>query len=155
MACGAFHGGLRRDAVPFDERTLQRTAVDADADGHAAAAAGGCNRPDTVFPADVARVDADFIGARGDGLDRQPVVKVDVGAERNRRLLPDSAERPGSRHVRHGEPNQIAPGACQRAHLCGGCFDIGCFRIRHRLDGDARAAADGKRARVNLPRLPL
>jgi hypothetical protein len=103
-----------------------------------------------LVPADVARIDADAVRAGVDRLERQRVVEVDVGDDRDRRLAHDPLQ--GSHVVlaRHRAAHQVAARLRDRADLTHRCVVVGGLRLGHRLDGDRRAAAYLHAADVDL-----
>jgi hypothetical protein len=105
---------------------------------------------DLVGPADVAGVQPHAVGAGVERLDRQRVVEVDVGDDRDRRLDDEPLEGLDVLVARDRDAHDV------RARLCG-LLDlrerrpvVGRLGLRHRLDGDGRAAADLHAAHVDL-----
>ena len=150
---GRLDEGLRRDAAVLLENLLVEGAgVDADADRDAGLLGRLDDSLDLLLAADVARVEAQGVDALMDGLERELVVKVDVRDERHRDLAQDVAEVLRGLHVGHGETHDVATRCLQGADLGDGRFGVRRLRIRHRLHGDGRPAADGDLADVDLAR---
>ena len=144
---------LRRDAaVLLEDLLVEGTGVNADANRDAGLFGGLDDGPDLLLAADVARVEAQGVDALVDGLERELVVKVDVGDERHGDLAQYIAEVLGGLHVGHGEPHDIAACGLQGADLGDSRLGIRRLRIRHRLHGDRRTAADRDLADVDLAR---
>ena len=72
---------------------------------------------DLLGPADVARVQPDAVGAGVDRLQRQRVVEVDVGDDRDRRLAPDRLQRLHVLLARHRAAHDVAARVRDRADL--------------------------------------
>ena len=82
--------------------------------------------------ADIARIQAQLIDAGFEGHQRQFVVKVDVGNDRNiRHALPNFFQRYRSIVIGDGEPDNLAPGADHILDLCHGGADIRCIGLGH------------------------
>ena len=98
--------------------------------------------------ADVAGVDAQLGGAEADGLDREAVVEVDVGDDRQRRPGDDLARSRRSASACGIATRTISQPASARRPICASvAAGVARVGVRHRLDGDGRAAADGHVAR--------
>ena len=144
MGHGALHQSFRRGSAVFPENVLfQRAAVDADADGDPLFAAGPHHFPHLLIGADVARVDADFVGPFLGGPDGGLVVKVDVGHQGQRRIPADASKGPGGLFIGHGEPGHMASGLFQSVKLAEGGFHIGGFGVGHGLNAEGGAAPNG------------
>ena len=151
MAQGAVHQGLGGNAAVFlQQLPLQGAAVDADADGDAALPAGLGHLADIVRLADVAGVDPDLVHARLRRCEREPVVKMNVGHDRDGDAAADGADGPGGVHIRHRHPDDLAPGPLQAEDLRDGTLHVLGGGIAHGLDADRRAAAHGHGAHMNL-----
>ena len=85
-----------------------------------------------------------------DRLQRQRVVEVDVGDDRDRRLDHDRAERVDVLLARDGAADDVAAGVRDGADLAQRRLVVGGLGLRHRLDGDRRSAADLDPADVDL-----
>ena len=148
-------GGLRERldgvlALELVEVLGQRAGVDADPHRHARGGRLLRHLGDLVAPADVARVQADAVGAGVDRLEREGVVEVDVGDDRDRRLAHDRLERVGVLLARHGDAHEVGAGLGDLADLLHRGLEIGRFRLRHRLHGNGRAPTDEDPADVHL-----
>ena len=128
-----------RAAEAGEDFLFDRAGVDADADRDAPGGAGPGNLPDVAVVADVAGVDADFVDAGGQRFQRQPVVKVDVGNQRDGDSLFDLRDQGDCRLVRDCDPEDFAAGRFQRLGLADVAFDVGTGDREHRLDIDMAA----------------
>ena len=90
------------------------------------------------------------MGAGVDGLERERVVEVDVGDDRDRRLLDDRLERVSVLLARHGDAHEVGAGLGDVADLLHRGLEIGRFRLRHRLHGNGCAPTDEDPADVHL-----
>ena len=120
----------------------QRAGVDADPHRRAGRARLVGDLGDLLGPADVARVQADAVRTGVDRLQRQRVVEVDVGDHGDRRLLDDRLERLDVLLARDGDPHEVGAGVRDGADLRHRGGEVRRLRLRHRLHGDGRAAAD-------------
>ena len=129
----------------------QRAGVDADAQRRAALLGQRDDLGDLLGAADVARVQAHAVRAGLDRLQRERVVEVDVGDDRDRRLArrSSSAPRRPARAARRTR-TMSAPASATRADLVHRRRQVGGLGLGHRLHGDGRAAADGHAADVDL-----
>ena len=151
MAQGAVHQGLGGDAAVFLQKLpLQGATVDADADGNAPVPAGVCHGPDLFRGADVAGVDADLVHPLADAFQGQAIVKVDIRHQGDVDAAADGADGPGGVHIRHGHPDDLAPGLLQTEDLGHGALHVLGGGIAHGLDADRRAAAHGHGAHMDL-----
>ena len=124
---------------------LERSRVHADADGAAALAGPPGDLLQALGAADVSRVDPHLVGAGVDAGDRQPVIEMDVGDERQRHARANFCKR-GHRIVAgDGHPDDLAPGALERPDLTHRGADVVGVGLGHRLDAHRRAAAEGQR----------
>ena len=62
----------------------------------------------------------------------------------------DGADGPGGVHIRHGHPDDLAPGLLQTEDLGHGALHVLGGGIAHGLDADRRAAAHGHGAHMDL-----
>ena len=97
---------------------------------------------DLLGPADVARVEADAVRPGVDRLQRQRVVEVDVGDDRDRRLDHDRLERLDVLVARHGDAHDVRARLGHGADLLHRGREVRGLGLGHRLDGDRRASAD-------------
>ena len=140
----------RRVAVLFEQALFQAAAVDADADGDAALPAGLGHLADIVRLADVAGVDADLVHARLRRCEREPVVKMNVGHDRDGRGVHDLGQGIRCGLIRHGKADDLAPGVMQPGNLLDGRARVRGVRVAHGLHRDRGAAADGNGADMDL-----
>ena len=140
----------RRVAILFEQALFQAAAVDADADGDAALPAGLGHLADIVRLADVAGVDADLVHAGLRRREREPVVKMNVGHDRDGRGMHDLGQGVRRGLVRHGETDDLAPGIMQPGDLLDGRARVRGVCVAHGLHRDRCAAADGDGADMDL-----
>ena len=140
----------RRVAILFEQALFQAAAVDADADGDTALPAGLGHLADIVRLADVAGVDADLVHAGLRRREREPVVKMNVGHDRDGRGAHDLGQGVRRGLIRHGETDDLAPGVMQPGDLLDGRARVRGVRVAHGLHRDRRAAADGDGADMDL-----
>ena len=129
----------------------QRAGVHADADRRAELLGLRDDLGDLLGAADVARVQPHAVRAGVERLERERVVEVDVGDDRDRRLAHDRPQRLGVLLARDGDPDEVGAGVGDAADLVHRGLQVGGLRLGHRLDGDRRAAPDGDAADVDLP----
>ena len=144
MVEGALGQSLRGGVTVFGQNVLfQRAVVDSNADGNAPLAAGVRHGLDPVLVPNVARVDADFVDARGGGFQGQLVVEVDVGHQRDGNGLFDRRDQVMYRgHVGDGHAEDLTASLFQGLGLADASRDIRGGCTEHGLDGNGRAAAD-------------
>ena len=118
--------------------------------GVPAAVARADDLGDLVRAADVAGVQAHAVRARVDRLERQRVVEVDVGDDRDRRLAHDRLQRLDVLVARHRDAHDVRPGVRHLADLLHRGGQVGRLRLGHRLDDDRGAAADLDAAHVHV-----
>ena len=112
MGKRALNQSLRRGmAVLFKKVFLQTAPVHADADRNMVRLAAVGDGLDPFLAPDVSGVDADFGSAVFRCLDGEPVVKVNVGNERQGRNVADFAESFRGLHIRNSQPRDFA--ACR------------------------------------------
>ncbi len=108
MTHGGFEQRLRRRlAIFFLQIFFQRAGVDADADRDVFIASAIYNHADALFVADVARVDTQAVDAIFRHFQRNTVVKVDIGDQRDVNLLFDKFERLSSVHRRNRDTDNV------------------------------------------------
>ena len=138
-------GHERLDRVLALERVEvlgQRPGVHADPHRGPGGAGAVGDLGDLVGPADVARVQADAVCAGVDGLERERVVEVDVGDDRDRALAHDRPERLDVLVARHGDAHDVGARVGHLADLVHRGREVRGLRLGHRLDDDGRAPAD-------------
>ena len=77
-----------------------------------------------------------------DGGERQAVVEVDVGDQRDGRLLDDLGDGRGRGLVGDGDADDLGAGIAQAGDLLDRRLRVGGIGVRHRLDDDGGVAAD-------------
>ena len=151
VAQGGFHQRVAgRFAVLALQLFFQGAGVDADADRHAVVAGGFDHRAHPVLAADVARVDAQAVGAFVGHFQGDLVVVVDVRHQRQAHLLADFAEGFGGIHGGHRNAHDIRAHTFQRPDLGDGGVHVAGVGVGHALHGDRRIAAHRHGADVNL-----
>ena len=152
MIHGALHHGLgHRRAVPGKNVLFQAAAVDADADGNVFGIAGIGHCLDPVVVADVAGIDADFIGAGINGRQRRLIVKMDIRHNRNVHHFLDGRHHGGIGGGGHRDADNLAARfghPLGLLHVTGNVLDR---NVQHGLHRDGVAAADGEIADPNRP----
>ena len=128
----------------------QRARVDADAQRRAQLGGPGGHLRDLVRPADVAGVQPHAMGASVERLQRERVVEVDVGDDRDRRLGDDRLQRLDVLVARNGDPDDVGAGLGDAPDLVHRRLQVGGLGLGHRLHGDRRAAADRHPAHADL-----
>src|SRR5207302_6613284 len=88
------------------------------------------------------------------GEKRHAVIEVDVGDERQRRLLADLAEGLAGFFRRYCDAQNLAARGLEGAHLRHRLVDISRVRAAHRLHGYGSIAAHGHVPDHDLPRGP-
>jgi hypothetical protein len=155
LALSALDHRLGRDAaVLLVQRRIERSAVDADANGDLAVTRFRGDRFDVLGLADVARVEAKTLHP---GLHRcqcHPVLMVDVGDDRDRRTRHDLGETLRGLLLVAGAPNDVATSSRQCVDLLKRALDVCRLGDRHGLDGDRRATADRDLAHEDLTCCP-
>ena len=108
VAHRGFKQRLRRGfAVLFLQIFFQRTGVHADTDGDVFIAGAIHHRTNTLFAADIAGVDTQTIDTVFRHFQRDAVIEVNIGNQRNTHLLLDQFERLGGVHGRHRDANNV------------------------------------------------
>ena len=126
----------------FCENTLlQGAGINADTDRDILRFAGVGDRLDAAVIADVAGIDADLIHACGDGLQRELVIKMNVGDDRHRYRFFECGDQPNCLHMRNSGTDDLTSCRFQLLRLCDRAFDILGGLVQHRLDTDFSAAA--------------
>src|SRR4051794_21897405 len=128
----------------------QRPGVHPDPDRRAGGLRALDHLSSFLRPADVARVQPHAMRTRIDRLQRQRMVEVDVGNHGDRRLDHDPAQRVHVLLARDGAAHQVAARVGDRADLAHRRVVVGRLGLRHRLDGDGRAASDEHASDVDL-----
>ena len=144
---------LRRNATVLRQHlVIERTGVDADADGDAPLTCRRNHLLDALRSADVARVDAQCRNALRHRLKCELVVEVNVGDERRLDLPHNIAEVLRCRHIGHGNAHNVAARRRELSDLLYRRLRVRRLGVAHRLDGDRRPASDGDISNVDLPR---
>ena len=140
----------RRPAEALQNVLLDRTGVDADADRDARRARRLDDLVHPVVRADVARIEPDLLHTGGNGSQRQLIVKMDVGHDRQGRIRADFLERVRRFQIGHGAADDVAARVSQRADLGERRLRIAGVGVRHGLHRNGCAAADRHRADHDL-----
>ena len=143
MAQSAFNQSLRtRLTILLQKVAFQGTAIDANAHGAAIDLRRSNHFADPGHGTDIARVDTEARRARFGGLDRTPVMKMDVRHDRHGTLRNDLGKCPCRVLAWAGNPDNIRPGLRASADLRDrrACIRRRC--VGHGLHGDRRAASD-------------
>ena len=144
VAHSALHQGLGGDAaVLCPQLLLQRTAVDADADGNVLSITHIRHGLHVLLRPDVAGVDADGVNTPFGALQGVFVVEMDVSNQRDVDLFLDLINCLRRGLVRDSHPDDLTSGGLQFPDLGHGSGHIVGLRIAHRLDGHRSAAAHG------------
>ena len=139
---GLDHRLGRRAAELLQNVFFHRAGVDADADRDVPRLGRLHDRVHAVGAANVAGVKADFIHARLDGGEREPVVKMDIRHDRDGRVGADFLQRLRRLRVRHGAAHNVAAGIGQRTNLRQRCFCVAGVRVGHGLHRNRRTTTD-------------
>ncbi len=126
--------------------------VDADPYRNPALLRGRGHGLDLLRPREVPRIDSELIDPLLDRRQREAVVEVDIGHQRDMYLPLDLPKRGRGLHVRHRHPHQIGPGLLDLAYLADRRADIAGVRRGHRLNADRRPPADQHPADVDFAR---
>jgi hypothetical protein len=86
-------------------------------------------------------------------LERQGVLEVDIGDQRNRGVGNDVRQRGGGHPVRHGQTDDFATGIGQLLDLAKGGLRIARVAGGHRLHDDRVVTADLDTAQIEHTRL--
>ena len=97
----------RRLAIFFLQIFFQRAGVDADADRNVFIACAVHHRANALFVADVARVDTQAVNTVFGDFQRDTVVKMDIGDQRDVDLLFDQFERFSGIHRRNRDADDV------------------------------------------------
>ena len=98
-----------RSAVADEQFFFQRAGVDADTDGNVMVLCAAGNLLD-VPAADIARIDSDFIRALADTFQRQPVIEMNIGHQRDGKTALELAKPFGGQLVRNGNAQNFTAG---------------------------------------------
>ena len=134
-------GLCRGIPVLLQQRTLQRTAVDAHPKRNASLPHHANDFGQSPPWADVARVDPHAVNDFS-RFHRQPMVKVDVGNQGNRDLGFDTRQRGSGGLIRHGHPNQFTADLLKLMDLFDRGPHVTRMRDSHGLNGDGGPVPD-------------
>ena len=134
-----FGAGL---AVFFQQIAFKTSGIDPDADRAAIRFRCPHDFGDPFAAADVAGIDAEAGGTGIGSFQRALVVEMDIGDQRHPRRLHDLPESRGAFLIGAGDPDDIGTRFLASADLVDGRAGIGGWRVRHRLHGNGRIAAD-------------
>ena len=106
-----------------------------------------------VFPAQIARIDADFIRSVLRRAHGEARVKVDIRHHGNMDRLPDGGDRIGIPLCRDGDAHDVASRPLERQNFRDRAVDVGGGKRSHGLHGNGRSpahahAADDNRTRI-------
>ena len=142
VAHGGFdHGVGIGFAVLAQQFLAERSRVDADTQRHATVACGFDDGAHAVLAADVAGIDTQAVHAVFEHLQRDVMIKMDVGHQRDGGAGPDFAEGFRGFHGRHGHTHEIRADLFKTFYLRQGGSHVAGIGIRHALYGDGRIAA--------------
>ncbi len=105
--CGFKQRLRRRLTVLFLEIFFQRASVYADTDWNVFVAGAVNHHANALFVADVAWVNTQTIDTVFSDFQRDTVIEVNIGNQRNTHLLLDQFERLGGVHGRHRDANNV------------------------------------------------
>jgi len=148
---GRDQGLDRRFALEFVQVLGQRAGVDPDPHRYIGGVGLDRDLGDFVAAADVPWVEADAVGAGVDRFQRQGVVEVDVGDDRDRRLHDDRLQRLDVLLARDRAADDVGAGLGDLVDLLHRRRQVGGLGLGHRLHRDRRAAADRHLADEYLP----
>ena len=144
MVFGAFNQSRRTGGTVLGKDLLfQGTAVDADSDGYAMAAAGLRHLFNPGILPDIAGVNPNFVYACRYTVQRQAVVEMDIRHQRNADLLFNRVNQGHRLGVGDGYPHNFTSGRLQLLGLADISRNILCRDIEHGLDADWLPRADG------------
>ncbi len=135
----------------FEKILVERTGVDADPDRHPRVGCGSCDSLDVLFVSDVPRVQPQSCHAGFESRQRQPVLEVDIGDDRNRRPRDDLCETLCCCDVIARDSYDVRACTTQGVHLGQRAVDVGRLGGGHGLNTDRRATTDSHVADHELP----
>ena len=144
------HSFRCRRAVFFQNMLFNRTRVDADANRNVLCPARLRNRLDALFRADIARIDTNGADASLGRGECQPIIKMNIRDDRNRRMRTDGFHRLCGSHIRYRTANNMTACGRQPLNLRQRCLCIARIGIGHRLHGNRCSAADRHISDKNL-----
>ena len=109
----------------------QAAEVDANADGDAPRLRRLHHLPHLLLVPQIARIQPQAVHPAGGALQRQLIVKMDVGHQRNADLPLDFRHSFGGFQIRHGGADDFAAGFLQLVDLPHGGFHIAGVRFGH------------------------
>ena len=148
MVAGALTQCLRcRRPILCKNMLLQRSAVDPNANGNAACAAGITYRAHTLLITDIAGVDPDFIHTVFCTTQRNPVIKVNIGNNRHMNIVFLQKQNGFCRlFIRNRQSDHVTSRSLQRKNL-GQCrLLVVRIRIGHGLNDNRCMSADHQTA---------
>ena len=144
MFAGVFHQGPHAVAgKPFQQTAFDRAQVHPHPDGDVVFDGGAGDLGYLLAAADIARIDADTVGATFDGGQCQTVVKMDVRDDREARLVLDRLEGRGGFPVRDTHPHDLAARPRQGLDLPHGGTHVAREGVGHGLDTHRGTAPHG------------
>ena len=136
----------------FKQIFFERAAVDADADRDLLRFGRTDDLANAVDRTDVAGIDAEFVDSRVERLQRELVVKMNVGDDRHFGPFADLVHRGRRIVIGHGDADDLTPRLDHLLDLSDRAVDIGRVGLCHRLHDDRRTAADLDVANFNWTR---
>jgi hypothetical protein len=128
MAHGAlYHGLRRRAAVSGQDFLFERTAVYPNPDGDIFLFTGRHDSRHMAVRADIARVDANLIGAGRRAFHPQPVIKMNIGHQGDGNLFFNLKNGARRLIIGHSYAHDLAPGFGKPPDLGDGGCGILCF----------------------------
>ena len=117
--------------APDAPHRRQAAKVDANADGNAPRLRRPHHLPHLLLVPQIARIQPQAVHPAGGALQRQLIVKMDVGHQRNADLPLDFRHRFGGLQIRHGGADDFAARLLQLVDLPHGGFHIAGVRFGH------------------------
>src|SRR2546427_49729 len=154
VAAAGVDAPLRLFPPAAGRAVADRAVVHADADGRALVLRAPGDLAHAVLVVDVARIEAQLVDLRVERHEREPVVEVDIGDDREDAAADDLLERLAGALIRHGNASDLAADLLQALDLADRGVDVVRERRAHRLHRDRRAVADGRSADPHALRLP-
>ena len=132
----------RRSSIFCKNLLFQGAWVDADPNRDSRITAGMCYSFDAGFLSDVTRIDPDFIHSCGDGLQRNPIIKMNIRNHRDFYRLFDRRNQPHRFQIGDSGPNDFTSGPLQCNCLHNTACNIRGGHVQHRLYGDPASPTD-------------
>ncbi len=140
--------------VLVEEVLVERTGIDPDANRKPAVLGLAGHGLDLVLLADVPGVETQTLHPGLHRGERQPVLVVDVGDDRDRAAGHYLGETLRRLDLVAGDADDVGAGSGEGIDLGQGAVDVGSLGGGHRLNRDRRPAPDGNGADMELTGLP-